>query len=141
MAEKSKILINTEYAMKQIIFCFIISLIFIACQKNEGSMPIIHKDLLRMDSANAQNDAYQAIKNKDFRFVGIYGYSVQIPGIEKEYYWHIKDSVGLKMINGTSDAITSKEQGRLQNIAIGYAKEYNSLLFEYLMKNNLLPKL
>lgn len=96
--------------------------------------------LARMDSANAAIDLKESIKLKDLRFVGVYGVGITVPGVsEKCAYYCVKHKGWLKMIEGTSDMITSKKQMRLQGLADKYAAEYNSLLFDYLKRNRLLP--
>jgi len=98
-------------------------------------------ELRRMDSADVNADLVDAIREKDLRFVGIYGVAIAVPGITEEgARFCVEHREWLKMIEGTSDAITSKEQGRLQLLAEKYASQYNTNLFEYLKKNNLLPQ-
>jgi hypothetical protein len=111
-----------------------------------GSLPDyptspIPGELRRMDTANAEADLASAIRKTDFRFIGLYGVGISVPGVnERCVYYCVEHRGWLKMIEGTSDAITSKEQERLQLLAEKYANQYNANLFEYLKENKLLPK-
>lgn len=126
----------------------LIAIAFLIIDKNTGTRSLpdrpvssLPHELTRMDSANADSDLVAAIKKKDFRFVGIYGYSIAIPGVDERIADYCVEHRGwLEMIEGTSDAITSKEQERLQLLAERYASQYNARLFEYMKTNGLLPK-
>lgn len=88
-------------------------------------------DLRRLEHADVQKDFNTAVKAKDFRFLGVLGFTVELPGIEKDQE-RLKTAYGIKVIEGTSDAITSPEHRRLQDTAIEYARKYNRLLLMHI---------
>lgn len=73
------------------------------------------------------SDLNESIKNNDFRFVGIYGYTIEIPSIDDGKWEKELKKYGYKMIEGTSDVI---DDIRLYKIARKYAREYNQGLLE-----------
>jgi hypothetical protein len=70
--------------------------------------------------ARAQDDG-------DRRFLGVYDYSLCVPGVPNyhEDYW---PSVGVLPIPGTSDMVQSDRESELNDQAAAYALEYNRLL-------------
>jgi hypothetical protein len=118
--------------------CWAIALVVAGCATtkqsaicaNEQMAPM--KTLREIEKADPVFDLKVALKRKDFRFVGIRGYTLEVPGIERK---DILTRYGIKVIEGTSDAIVDKEDGRLQKLARDYAKRYNALLMEYLDNN------
>ncbi len=67
---------------------------------------------------------------KDFRFLGVYGYTVEVPGVPSSESSRITRS-GVFGIPGTSDALLSEEHAQLTKRARSYAEQYNRLLLRY----------
>ncbi len=78
-------------------------------------------ELKRMEFADPVADANSAIANKDYRFVGICGYAIDVPGVDSD----LQSRCGVLPISGTSCCIMSKEEWRLTEIAYKYADKYN----------------
>lgn len=95
---------------------------------------IVANSIEMIERSNPETDLNCAIRKKDFRFIGIMGYSLIIPGV-KDYYRKYEKSNGIRVIEGTSDVISSKKVEYLNKIASSYAKEYNKLLIKYLKKH------
>lgn len=91
----------------------------------------IPQALRRIGDADPAKDFDEAIKNRDFRFVGIHGYALIVPGVEN-YYERYEKSNGVKTIEGTGDVILNEEHEQLQNKARSYAEKYNMLLLKFL---------
>ncbi|WP_136256605.1 hypothetical protein [Metallibacterium scheffleri] len=98
----------------------------VACQWDANatkSWPLKLKD--------AKNDAKKAYLRGDFRFIGINGYTLQVPGIS---YANIKNyDYGTVIVPGTSDAICDAKQKHFVENATLYAKKYNQEIL-YLLK-------
>lgn len=118
----------------QILFAILIFHIIGGCGKEDNQKETqLPDELLRIANANPEDDLKEAIRQKDFRFLGVHGYSLDIPGIPDSMYVHLySDSSKVRVIKGTTDAITSEQQGKLQPIAWKYARAYNTLLLNYL---------
>lgn len=85
------------------------------------------KPLMGRDS---HADVQQALKAHDLRFLGIYDFSVDVPGMDAH-----KDAVrerGVKMIDGTTDAPCDEEHGKMIKDVRRYAESYNLELFSIL---------
>ncbi|HID82129.1 MAG TPA: hypothetical protein EYH06_08520 [Chromatiales bacterium] len=69
--------------MRNILLLLLLPLL-VACQASEFKIAQ-GKYIKEMDwlySAKPRDDVEKAIKNKDFRFMGVYGYSISVPGIK-----------------------------------------------------------
>jgi len=84
--------------------------------------------------ANPEKDFETARRKGDLRFVGMMGYGLSVPGVP-DYEKTYAKSVGVKIIPGTTDAITSQKQSQLEEAVRLYAKRYNQLLLQYLAKH------
>jgi hypothetical protein len=74
-----------------------------------------------------------ALGAHDLRFLGVYGYSLEVPGVPETEAARISKN-GVLAIPGTSDAVVSEEHGTLDEKARAYATEYNALLVRHLKK-------
>jgi len=100
-------------------------------------------------NASVRENLGTAVKNNDFRFISIGGYSNLFPGLEGGYK---KDDLGVeifigldekylpylrkyhfKVIAGTSNTINVNDPP-LQTAAYDYAKKYNQALFKIISK-------
>ena len=68
-----------------------------------------------------------ALAAPDLRFLGVYGYALEVPGVPKSETGRIS-KYGVLPIPGTSDALASEEHGTLNDEAREYAAQYNALL-------------
>jgi len=88
-----------------------------------------------LDRADPQRDLAAALARGDRRFVGVYGYSADVPGVDSPDQGLLK-RYGVRYLRGTSDAMTSQEDERLNKLAHRYAKKYNGLLLQHLRRGD-----
>jgi len=89
----------------------------------------ISAELERMDSTDANVDVNDAWGRGDFRFLGIYGIGLTVPGVD-EAHW---EKYGVNRLRFTSDFSRSGEESRLLRKTKDYAAEYNRLLLKKIM--------
>jgi hypothetical protein len=65
-----------------------------------------------------------ALRERDYRVLGVAGFTVETPGVTGE----LARVYGILIIPGTSDGIESPEHGELNERARAYALEYNRAL-------------
>ena len=80
--------------------------------------------------ADPDRDVAEAIRRGDFRFIGVMGYAVTLPGVED--YGEQYQSYGVRIIEGTSDVIANDAVRLLNEQAYRYAERYNKLLMKHL---------
>jgi len=85
-----------------------------------------------LNDADPRKDFERAIENNDFRFMGIYGYSLQVPTVKASCLDYDRD---INPIEGTSDAIMGYKHAKMIAIARTYAEDYNSRMRYYLEQN------
>lgn len=85
-------------------------------------------------SANPQRDLKEALSRGDRRFIGVYGFAPTVPGIGPEN--PLCKRYGVRYLEGTSDAITSEEDYKLNDLAEKYAEKYNLLLVQHLRRGH-----
>lgn len=81
-----------------------------------------------IETADPVSDAKKAILVKDFRLVGLDGFTWTIPGVPGNDQFRMRDKYGLRIIEGTGDVISSDEHMRLLGRAREYARAYNEYL-------------
>jgi hypothetical protein len=81
-------------------------------------------------AANIETVFKKAIINKDFRFIGIYKFTKEIPGMK--YNDEKINKYGVKYIKGTSDNFNNLNGFNFQIYAEKYAIKYNAKLLDYL---------
>lgn len=130
---------------------FILVLLLVSCnysdQKGEKVKETKPSDIIKPvtpehvyfklpENANVLDDFNNAVKNGDFRFVGIMKFTLVIPGIPN-YLGKYDKSNGVKIIEGTSDSYSLSDSIAFKNIDFydNYAKSYNKLLLKYLDKD------
>jgi hypothetical protein len=79
--------------------------------------------LLKVDEAG--KDAEVAYKSGDHRLIGLYGFSVEVPGFNGDPYDHKNE---IRMLEGTGDAYCTNEEWLLNKNARLYAKQYNEAM-------------
>lgn len=82
-------------------------------------------ELLRLEHADPIADCNKAVEAGDYRFVGISGYGLNVPGAKRGVDI---SKYGCRAIPGTNDVIQSNEHLRLQEVASEYAMLYNEHL-------------
>jgi hypothetical protein len=87
----------------------------------EGSQDDWKAGISALQRADVSKDILQAVQAKDHRLIGIYGYALEIPGVEHP----IPTGYIVTPIKGTSDFIASETQGRFQDLLHKYAEAYN----------------
>jgi len=100
-----------------------------ACASSSGPPiePYVQK-LQWLDAADPQADANQAVKQGDFRLLGIATRSVNIPGVAKVDMLKYEEACGVQLIEGVSDVVRSDEHLRLMQKARSYALKYNAII-------------
>jgi len=88
------------------------------------------RSLRWLDSADPHRDLNDSLARGDTRFVGVYGYTTVIPGVERSGAFRH----GVRYLRGTSDALESREHARLNRLAFEYARRYNQMLAEHLKR-------
>ena len=109
-------------------------LLLVGCQSvtSAASDPRI-KQLLWLERADVTADFHRHVLAKhDTRFIAVYGYATDIPGVAPERQHRLVRLGRVRYIEGTSDNITSPEYGRLVKKAESYARRYNEMLLQYL---------
>jgi hypothetical protein len=94
--------------------------------------PDFVKQLQWVENADPVADAKKAVDRSEFTFLGVYGFTWTIPGIDESKKFELRKKYGLKIIEGTSDAVQGDEHTRLQGLATEYAKKYNLYLLEHI---------
>ncbi len=115
-------------------------LIFLVCSINvyaqdaelKSNESVLRAELENFNLEHPDQDVLRNLENNDNRFVGIYGYTIELLGVAEEDQIYFKDKYGVRIIGGTSDAIESDEHGNLIRTARKYAEEYNQKLIEIL---------
>jgi hypothetical protein len=82
--------------------------------------------------ADPQLDVQEAIKGKDFRFVGFIS-GDRAPWVST----CLVDEFGFRELRGTGDAVENYAHAKLQALTRVYAENYNLLMFGYIIENNL----
>jgi hypothetical protein len=81
-----------------------------------------------VNDADAEQDAQQALQRGDFRLLAMTPRQIIIPGVDSELVNHYELKCGIKVIEGISDTIRSKEQLKLIQRVHAYAKKYNEII-------------
>jgi len=120
---------GSNFMMKKIFF--LIFLLGLYGCKNKASDLV---DVGWLYEANPLEDFKESVNRDDYRFVGIYGYSITVPGVKLKCIDVDKD---VKLIEGTSDSYSSYEEEKFNAVAKVYADYYNFQLMKYLESKNL----
>lgn len=102
------------------------------CQSTDSNNSTI--DVGRLYVADPLDDFRKSVENKDYRFVGIYGYALSVPGVNPICIDPDRD---VKLIEGTSDTYSSYEEEKFNVVARVYADHYNFQLKQYLKGRNM----
>jgi len=88
--------------------------------------------LLAIKHGDPIADEAKAFTSHDYRFVGVYGYVVVVPGMDEGS--PLVRKYGKRIIEGTTDAPCDEEHSSLVDSAKKYAISYNKKLASDLMK-------
>lgn len=100
--------------------------------KIEKQRRILLNSLWKLEHSNHKFDLKTSIKRKDFRFLGYYGITTIVPGIQGGVTNPYVRKKGLNVIPGTSDVIRSDDSRRLNRVVARYVIPYNKSLLAYL---------
>lgn len=96
------------------------------------SVPNEIQQLRWLDGADPIADAKAALDRKDFRLVGVNGYTWIMPGVPESLKFEYKKKYGMRILEGTSDNLLNKEHEWLDALAYNYAERYNEFLLVHL---------
>ena len=105
--------------MKEI-SCVIVFLIICGCQGDFSGTT--EAETAWLYKADPLEELKEAIKLNDYRFIGIYRYSLTVPGVPLKC---IDLETDVRPIKGTSDAFSSYEEEKFNAIATVYADYYS----------------
>ena len=88
--------------------------------------------LIALKQGDPVADEEKAFASHDYRFVGINGYVVVVPGMDEGE--PLVRKYGKRMVEGTTDAPCDKEHSALLDFAQRYAITYNKKLASDLIK-------
>ncbi len=113
-------------------FLLLSAISFLGCNGSDtlSNYKIETKNILL---ANPEEDFQVSIERNDFRFMGVYGYSISVPGISMKC---IDVNEDVNLISGTSDATESYEQRLFNAVAQVYSEEYNFKMKMYLQEQH-----
>ena len=94
--------------------------------------PDVGKQLQWVETSDQLDDAKKSVDRREFTSLGIYGYTWTIPGVDESRKFGLQQKYGLRIIEGTFDAIQGNEHKRLQGLAAEYAKKYNRYLLDHI---------
>ena len=119
----------------QLFGLFLYSIALAGCKETEVEIIEVEKvnQMQWLYTADPSKDFTNSIKNKDFRFIGVNGYSLVVPRMDLNCLNIEKD---VRAITGTSDMIVGYEHAKLIAIAKIYADYYNLQMKEYLERNS-----
>lgn len=92
-----------------------------------------NSNLMMLLSSDPVQDARKAIQAGDFRFLAIRGYTEIVPGVP-DFRDRLAKGYGYRVIEGTSDIVSSSTERRLQLGVRDYAEQYNRELLAHIGK-------
>lgn len=87
------------------------------------------EELRSLKLNNATEDATNAYARGDARLLGVYGFSVEVPGYDGAPYPHKSK---IRILEGTGDAFCTREEADLNHNARTYARKYNDTMLDKL---------
>jgi hypothetical protein len=95
----------------------------------------VNEQLAYLKSTTPVIEAEKIIASGKLKVLGIYGYALEIPGIEDDiYYSCYEKTLPTEGIMGTTDYIKYFCQGELNQYARNYAEEFNKKILQHLKK-------
>jgi hypothetical protein len=96
-----------------------------ADKTTDAYMAVDEVSKLKLDTAGA--DAEAAIARGDLRLLAVYGITLEVPGTT-ETPSKLREKYGLRILEGTGDAITGPKDQALNKLARKYARTYNQTI-------------
>lgn len=122
--------------IKYLAFIILTFLSLISCQSEETEFEKEQRkyisELEWLLDADPNKDVELAISRGDFRFKGIYGYSLTVPHVKVRC---LDLEAEVDAIKGTTDAVLGYEHAKLLAVAREYADFYNMRMRIYLEEN------
>jgi hypothetical protein len=85
------------------------------------------EDVRHLVVGQAENDAKGAIARGDRRLLAVYGLTLEVPGVSDEVS-KLRRKFGLRILEGTSDAIKDAQDRQMNLNARKYAMQYNRVV-------------
>lgn len=82
------------------------------------------EEVARLKVSTAELDAKNAVAHGDKRLLAVYGLTVEVPGVQGDVS-ELRAKYGLRILEGTSDAIKGPSDRVLNQTARNYAARYN----------------
>jgi hypothetical protein len=127
----------------------------IAFGMSQEEQMAIRQELMRLRTADPAKDLEIALKQGDYRFVGLMSYALMVPGVDQDlFHKNYEHKFGFKVIKGTSKEPRSSERGILADlrdyfeipeqeeivrIGTAYAERYNRFLEKEIANKPLKP--
>lgn len=105
---------------------FLGACMFIGCSPKPAAEEV--RQLQWLEAADPIADATAALSKRDKRLVGVNGYTGMIPGVEETRKEDYRNRYGLRILEGSSDALVNHEHQRLVELACQYAEKYNTYI-------------
>ena len=97
---------------------------------------IVLRELTRLQTASPERDFEAAWANKDTRFIGVRGFTTELPGVPSKRKFDLMMHYGVNIVKSTTDAGEFPETPQLNAVATKYATRYNQLLLAKLDEQN-----
>ena len=86
-----------------------------------------------LERLDPRRELAAALRRRDWRFIGIQGYAVSVPGVpDRDPLYPAQ--VAMNVVSGTSDGVWAPEVARLNRAGWAYAERYNRLLLRELRR-------
>jgi hypothetical protein len=82
------------------------------------------EDVRHLVVGQAENNAKSAIARGDRRLLAVYGLTLEVPGVSDDVS-KLRSQYGLRILEGTSDAIKGEQDRQMNLNARKYATQYN----------------
>jgi hypothetical protein len=103
----------------------------VSCSDDRMSRYPAFAELYVIQNANPAEALEFALRRHDTRFLGVAGFSLEVPGAEDVYDTVVRN-YGVREIYGPGDVGVSDQQVKLLVRARAYAKKYNTILLRWL---------
>jgi hypothetical protein len=119
--------------MKHVLQSILVALIFfcgssVVMGENKSSDAYMAVDqVAKLNPDTAEADAQAAIGRGDRRLLAVYGFTVEVPGATEKVPV-LREKYGLRILQGTGDAIKDPRDQALNKMARQYAKKYNQII-------------
>lgn len=143
-----KIDLNLTKTARLLVFLFSIAIISTCKGEKQQDTQTVAVDSIKKESmvdsalfsyldvseeSNYKLDFNDAVKKNDLRFVGVFGFTLIVPGV-KDYDEKYSESNGVKIIRGSSDSYEDSLELSRNVFFESYAESYNELLLDHLAK-------